>query len=182
MIFCIDTQICVWGIKRQASKGQEEMIQRAEQFFDWVDTNKHQILIPSIVIAEMLSGEPVENHPKFMEIIESNFMVAQFDTRAASRYAQIMSIKFEDLKRLAIDNGIRREKMKLDQLIMVCALVNGASSIYTNDSGLKNFSDGLIDVKELPPLLAKQADLFSNTEGIKLIYEEGDDVIPSNDI
>lgn len=31
---CIDSHLIIWGIKKEASKGQEHMIEKAENFFN----------------------------------------------------------------------------------------------------------------------------------------------------
>ena len=57
MIVCIDSNIVIWGIKQQES---ESMIERALGFFEWCDKEKHAVMIPSIVIAEILAPETQE--------------------------------------------------------------------------------------------------------------------------
>jgi predicted nucleic acid-binding protein len=160
MIFCVDSNIFVWGIKKEANDSQVDMMERAAYFFEWADSHNHQLLIPSIVIAEILAPEPIENYSKYTEIISKGFMVADFDLRTATKYAQILENRFENIKQLAKDNDIRREKMKFDHLIISCALVNGASRIYSHDPGLRTFASGLIEVKDLPDVPPKQLDLF----------------------
>ena len=59
-IVCIDTHIVIWGIKKQATKGQENMISRAESFLNWLDENKKKIIIPVPVISELLVPVPNE--------------------------------------------------------------------------------------------------------------------------
>ncbi len=70
--------------------------------------------------------------------------------RAATKYSQILNKNFPDLKKIAKEEGVSREKMKVDHLILACALVNGAKTIYTHDEKLSKFSEGLIGVKSLP--------------------------------
>jgi len=161
MIFCIDSHIFIWGIKKQATQGQENMIERAEFLFQWADENKHRLMIPTVVIAEVLAPEPIELYPYYMDIINKNFIVAQYDLRAATRYAQILNKKFDKVKEKAKELDIKREVMKIDHLIISCALVNGASCIYTIDKGLIAFSDGLLETRDLPTPPLKQPDLFN---------------------
>ncbi len=51
-IVCVDAHILIWGLKKQASKGQEKMIQKSEDFFEWADSEKISVLVPTIVIAK----------------------------------------------------------------------------------------------------------------------------------
>lgn len=170
MIICIDSHVFIWGIKKEASVGQEEMIDRATLFFDWADSNKHQILIPSVVVAEVLAIEPLEKYQHYIDIINKEFIVADFDLRASTRYAQLFNNRFDVLKDLYKNVvHIPRDLMKIDHLIISCALVNGASCIYTIDKGLISFAKGFIDTRELPHLPPRQSNLFTGT-GVDL-YE-----------
>lgn len=160
MTVCIDSQVIIWGIKQQATGGQEDMITKAADFFQWIDRNGHEIIIPSVVVAEVLAPEPAGIRSRYLEILNNNFIIVNFDNIAALKYAEILHGRFEDVKRLAADNGVVKQKMKLDHLIISCAIVNGANCIYSYDKGLKSFASGLIDVREFP---ASQQDLFGNT-------------------
>jgi predicted nucleic acid-binding protein len=150
MIYCVDSNIIIWGIKKQSSKGQEEMIERAEIFFRKVDEYKDFIIIPSIVLAEILAPEPAAYRAKYLEIINNSFIIANFDTRAALKYAEIMNGRFEEVKQIASEADIPRQKMKADHMVISIAIVNGANCIYSTDNGLKTFAKGYIDVQELP--------------------------------
>lgn len=152
MICCIDANTYIWGIKKQCTPGQEEMLQKAEHLFAWMDENKHFIMMPTIVIAEILAPEPLEKHPVLLEKITRQFMVPQFDMRAASMYATMFRNRIEELKKIAKENNIDQQKMKTDHLIIACAVVNGANCIYSHDIGIKTFGQKYIDIKDLPPL------------------------------
>ena len=43
-IVCLDTHIVIWGIKKEASDGQENLILQAENFLKWLDENKKKIM------------------------------------------------------------------------------------------------------------------------------------------
>lgn len=150
MIVCIDSHVFIWGIKKQPRPEQVEMVERTEKFFDWADKNKVQIIMPSVVIAECLIPEATDTHAAYLEAIHEIFIVANFDERAALIYAEIAGSKWGDLKALASDNGIRREKMKLDHMIVACAIANGATAIYSTDPDVIRFGKGVIEVKEIP--------------------------------
>lgn len=151
MIFCIDSNVIIWGIKRQASAGQEEMILRADNFFNWVDEQSHDIIIPTVVISEILAPEPPEIRSRYLKILSDSFIIAPFDTRAATKYAELLHNKFDDIKKLMDESGTSRQKMKIDHQIIAIALVNNASCIYSTDNGLKSFASGIIDVRDLSP-------------------------------
>jgi hypothetical protein len=147
MVFCIDSMVFIDGIKKNTTAAA---VERAEYFFEWVDKMGHQIVMPTVVIAEVLAPEPLEKYPVYMEIIEKNFMVVDFDTRAATRYSQLMMNRIPEIKQIAEENGILRNKMKVDHQIIACALVNNANCIYSSDHGVKVFGSPFIEVRDLP--------------------------------
>src|SRR5688572_26461735 len=159
MICCIDTNIFIHGIKQNS--GQQELIDRASYLFNWIDQNKHQVLIPSIVIAEVLSAEPLEKYPVYLDIINKGFQIANFDSRAASQYGIMFMNRIDELKKIADENGIDKQKMKTDHLIIASAVAYGADRIYSHDPGLKIFGQKYIDVYDLPKIPDQQQFLFN---------------------
>lgn len=139
-----------WAIKKQANEDQKQNLDKAEYLLEIIDQNKWKVIIPTVVIAEILMIEPEDNYQPILETINKSFIIAEFDVRAATKYSQILNKNFPDLKKTAKEEGISREKMKVDHLILACALVNGAKSIYTHDRNLTIFANGLISVRTLP--------------------------------
>jgi len=182
MICCIDSNTFIWGIKKKATSGQEDMIPRAEYLFEWLHDNKHQILIPTVVIAEVLAPEPLEKYPILMDIINRGFMIADFDVRAASRYGQLFMNKLKESKKIAKQNSISTQKMKIDHLIISCALIHNAACIYSTDTGLRAFGQKFIDVRDLPPLPPPkliQTKIWSETEtGLSIEKNEDLEEVP----
>src|SRR5436190_9570769 len=123
MKICIDSHPIIWGIKKQATTGQEDMVAKAEYFFHWVDEEKHDVIIPTIVVAEILAPEPVTIQSQYLEILNGKFILADFDSRAALKYAQIMHGRFDEAKRIATEQGRFRQEMKIDHLIVAIAIV-----------------------------------------------------------
>ena len=152
MICCIDAHTFIWGLKEKCDEGDEHLMNRAIHLFKWIDENKHQVMIPTVVLGEVLSSEPLERYPVILEKIKKNFILADFDQRAPVKYAQLFTNKIEDLKKIANEIGVDRQKMKIDHLIVACALVGGAKCIYSHDKGLKAFGQKYIDIRELPDL------------------------------
>lgn len=168
MIYCIDSNIIIWGIKKQATKGQEEMIARAEQIFAKADELEDYIVIPTVALSEILAPELPHIRAKYIEILKKSFVIAPFDERAALKYAEIMHERFEEVKDLAASTNNPRQKTKVDHMIIATALVYNANAIYSTDGGLKTFASGLIDVRDLPQpkttatISPSQTDLFGN--------------------
>lgn len=169
MIYCVDSHIIIWGIKKQAVDGQKEMIQRAGYLFETADSFEDIIIVPSLVIAEILSPEPAQIRAHYLEIIKSSFIIAPFDTRASLKYSEMLFNRKDEVKKIAEDTGTSRQKMKIDHMIIATAIVNEANCIYSTDAGLKAFAEGYIDVRDLPPL--KSTTPVGNIQ--KSLFDEG---------
>ncbi len=76
------------------------MVSKAEYFFEWVDNNDHEIIIPTIVVAEVLAPEPETIRAKYLETLSKAFIIVNFDVRAALKYAQLFNGRFEEVKKL----------------------------------------------------------------------------------
>lgn len=157
MICCIDSNIFIWGIKKQSD---QDMIDRASYLFRLMDENKSILLIPTVVIAEVLAPEPLQKHAVIMDKLSKNTIIADFDMRAATIYAHLFQNKIEELKKIADQNGIDNQKMKVDHLIIASAMAHSADCIYTHDNGLSAFGKKYIEIRELPALPIAQYDLF----------------------
>lgn len=117
--------------------------------------------MPALVAAEVLVHEPDEIRNQFLKILTKNFIIADFDTRAALKYAELLHGRLEEIKRIASVNDTVRQKMKVDHLIISTAIVNNASCIYSYDKALRAFAFGHIDVREFPGIAPRQGALFS---------------------
>ena len=61
-LVCFDNHVLVWGIKEQATPGQEDMIPRTKAFISKLQNDKVHVLIPSVVVAEFLMPIPPDMH------------------------------------------------------------------------------------------------------------------------
>lgn len=147
MLICIDSNIFIWGIKKQCSLGQEKMLSHAEAFFKWVEDEKHDLLLPSLVLAECLQPEPIEKHNEYIQLAYNIFQIKSFGIVEALKYGELLNeSKFSDAKQLTIELCTNREKMKIDHLILACALANGAKKLFTTDDRFAKFAQKLIVV------------------------------------
>lgn len=110
---------------------------RIDYLVKQIEDRKDIILIPTPALAELLV-KTGQNSPKYLDTIERSrfFKVAPFDQRAAVE----CSVRIADaLKRRKEDAAQEsRDKVKFDQQILAVAVVNRATAIYTNDTGLAN--------------------------------------------
>ncbi len=147
MIVCLDTHILIWGIKREASPGQEPEIERAARFLQWLENKRHTVLIPSPVLGEFLMRVPPQAHSNVLSLFHAHFIVPPYDALCASQFARIWQHK-NGLK----SGELSRREIKVDSMIVAVAIVQQAEAIYSNDDGLRKVAQGLIDVRPMPAL------------------------------
>lgn len=151
-LVCLDTHILIWGIKEEASEGQENMIPIAKAFFKEADLKENlQIQIPSIVVGEFLMRIPPDLHITVMNLLQTSFQIPPFDLASASAFATIWQGK--ERLRNSLKDEISREKMKVDCQIVAIATTHTADCIFSHDKYLTKFAEGYIRVKELPKKL-----------------------------
>ncbi len=152
-VICIDTNIAIWGIKRQSSSTQVDMIRRAEIFLSQLKKDDKRILIPSIVLGEML----IDGNSAFLSDIQSrverSFIVGDYGALAAMHFARLWrnyngSLDVKELR----ESGKTRHELKADRMIVATAIAFGAECIYSHDPGVKLFGGKEIEVRELPVL------------------------------
>lgn len=160
-LVCFDSNVVIWGIKKKASKGQEHMIEKTIKYIELLDKSKIQILIPSVVIAEILSNEPKEKHIGILkELSQNKFVIGHFNTLTAKIFAELFGDSISHDKEYRTENQIRKDKMKLDYMIVATAIENNASYICSNDKkDLETFSKGKIRIINVPDV-PEQKELF----------------------
>ena len=167
MVFCIDSNIFIWGIKRQSNPEETHRINEARDFFDWADKDGHEIVIPTIVLAECLAHEPLEKRAEILTVVYETFRVVDFDVRAALKYAEMLEgDKWSAAKTLGQSIGVNRQEMKVDFLIAASAAAHGALRLYTHDAGLTNFARPYMDVQPMPTILKQSQIEFDQQRGI----------------
>lgn len=155
-LVCFDTNFLIWGVKQQATPGQERNIAKAVYLLELLDKQDKQILLPSIVLGEVLAALPPEQHAKFMDLVQQSFIVAPYDAAAAVHYARLW-------QRRTRDTSHTRNETKADYMITAIAVANGCEIIYSNDVGLRKFAAEhipVIGIEEIdvPP---EQGQLFA---------------------
>lgn len=158
-IFCFDTQIIIWGIKNEATEGQEENIDKAKSLLKKCQEENIRIIIPSIVLAEAIVPLSSARSVEFTNRISKITRIYPFDTGAAIKFSQI----WKKCLHLAKEkDDFNRTKMKADTMILAIALANKADCLYTEDKGLSNIAGDFIQVRKLPPCLIQQEINFEN--------------------
>ncbi|AKA35636.1 type II toxin-antitoxin system VapC family toxin [Flagellimonas lutaonensis] len=153
-IVCLDTHILIWGIKKQYSVGQEDKVELAGRFLDFLEEEKILVYIPVPIISELLAPVDPSDYNAFLEVIHKRFRVIPVDEIAAIECAKIWHSKKDDeeLKKYREENGITRERMKFDFQIAAVAITRNCECIYSEDPHIKKFVGDLIDVNNIPEI------------------------------
>ena len=130
-IACVDTPVFIWGIKEQATSGQEEMVVKAKSLLQHLEETGVDILITSVSLGELLMVIPPDQHPMVRNLFSRSFIVADFDARAASIFAELWQQSqsdgvIEELKASANT----RDKIKADCQILAAAIAHEAGVFY----------------------------------------------------
>ena len=150
-IVCLDTQTLIWGIKRQASKGQENMILKAEHLIHQLQEQRIEAMIPTLVLAELLMPLEEENYGGFLAQMSKGFIVVPFDTSAAAHFATLWkNWRAKHPRRQGQARNPTRAEMKTDFMIIATAISRKADCIYSEDNDIATFAEGHIEVKRLP--------------------------------
>ncbi|MCT0199921.1 PIN domain-containing protein [Synechococcus sp. CS-1325] len=158
---CVDTHILIWGVKEQSEPGQEEMIPKAKELLKRCERDGKLILVPSIVVAEFLTGIPPSVHGEVLELLSGWCQIQPFDALCASVFAKLWQEKtalgvVADIRK---DNVATRQELKADCMIVSTAVANKSETICTHDTALMRFAQGSVVCRQIPeyPIQGKLA-------------------------
>ncbi|MBT1698260.1 hypothetical protein KK083_15310 [Fulvivirgaceae bacterium PWU4] len=160
-LVCIDSMICVWGIKKKATQGQEFMVAKTEAFLKSLDAQNTKIIIPAPVITEILCPVDISQRAGLMSSITKHFMIAPLDTMAAIKAGEIWNENKDSWKEIygsSEEEGLRN-RFKYDILIAGIAITRNVYCLYSNDARLRGICSKHIDTQSLPDI-AVQRELF----------------------
>jgi predicted nucleic acid-binding protein len=140
-LVAIDSNIFIWGVRKDSSHEQLAMIQKTENFFDWLDAKKTRIILPAPIITEVLSPVTDKDDRKaFMDIIYQKFRIAPLDDISAEIAAEIWG-KNKDFKQFYdVDGFGLKNRFKYDLMILAIAKAQKVSCLYTEDNGLRKLA------------------------------------------
>lgn len=157
-IVCLDNHILIWGIEQKARDNQKEMIPKAKSLIDSLSERDIKAIIPTVVLSEFLMPIPAQEVGNYINIIQQHLMIVPYDTMAAMLFAKIWQAKnpkvVEELRR---EEGIGKNHLKIDCMIVATAITRKADCIYSYDRGLQKFAEGYIDVREIPDFPSQQS-------------------------
>ncbi|WP_158808721.1 hypothetical protein [Beijerinckia sp. L45] len=101
-----------------------------------------QIIIPTPALSEFLVRAKPEHIPEYLGQLQRirGCHIAPFSSRAAIELAEMLRALLSEGGRLRKLESETRAKAKFDQQIVAIAKVEGATTIYSDDVGLKNFA------------------------------------------
>lgn len=152
---CIDTNIVIWGIRKECRKGQEDRIPRAEQLLDDCLKADLRIIIPTLVLGELLIGPDDIDADRFVQEALTDFMIHPYDFPAAKTFGKIWRARYGEQRLLEKT----RQELRADCMIVATAASLGCECIYSNDAGVHGFAKGFINAQDLPPLRPAQKEL-----------------------
>jgi predicted nucleic acid-binding protein len=156
---CVDNHVLLWGLREVATPGQEDMIPRTKRFLAECQEQKVRVLVPSVVLAELLTAIEPRHHALTTNLLEKSFPVLPFDAAASQVFARLWQQRKESglLERLKNEDGAVRQELKADCMIVATALAQRAEAIYSHDDKLRKFADGVIPVLEVPRMPSQPA-------------------------
>lgn len=140
-LVCFDTNFVIWGVKKECTTGQEQNIERASYIIEQCSREGKQIVIPTLVLGELLSGLNAEKHGAFVQSLERMFILAPYDSRAAVHYARMWQSRTRET-----GFPLTRSEIKADFMIAAIAVAQKCDCIYTNDGPLTKFAKSFIPV------------------------------------
>lgn len=140
----LDSQIIIWGIKKQSTPDRIHKIDQAINFLDELEQSGAKIFLSSVVLGEILCDIPQPDRNHLIKDIYKRFMVIPFDASSALNYADIF---FE--KKIANNSSskidlIGRKHIKPDIMILASSVSAGMSVLFSEDDNLLKISEGVI--------------------------------------
>ena len=149
-MICLDTHVLIWGIKEEASQGQEEMVQRAKSYIRHQDEQGIDLMVPAPVVAEAMIRGDVDQLRTIRTIIERSFFIAAFDSPAAFLAAELE--RGRGVAKLLEEGKAPRSHIRIDAQIAAIAIVQNAEEIISHDPHMRTVAQNRIPVIELPDI------------------------------
>lgn len=150
-VVCLDTMILIWGVKKEATAGQEMRIKDAEAFLKNLEDEGAEVIIPAPVMSEILVRVPENKLESVAEYVGSHFRVMPFDSACAVVAAKLrQTIEGNGVRKELQEAGRNWREVKIDIQVAAVAIVHRATCLYSSDSGMAKVACGLVEVKDMP--------------------------------
>jgi predicted nucleic acid-binding protein len=154
-VACLDTNIVIWGIQGRAHPSQGEMVSRSRALIANLRKEKVRVIIPSIVLGEFLIGLPLDEHPRYEQLVRSKFPIIPYDFAASMIFARIWRTKTDEqtIARIkAEENPPTRAQLRADLMIIATAISAGCSCIYGHERRFYQYTEGFIRFEHIDDL------------------------------
>ncbi len=135
-----------------------EKQRRARILLQDLTDKKALIVVPTVVVAELLTPVPVARHGAFISRLQERFFVKGLDVKNSSVAADLWT------RHRTLPVAVRSERsiLKADTLIIATARVGGATSFYSHDRKFR----ALVELAGMEPhdLPTHSEDLFTEAE------------------
>lgn len=149
-IVCLDSDILIWGLKKEATDGQEHMIIKAEAFISYLYKLKKRIIIPAPILTELTWILDKEKRDLVVDIMSKRFIIAPFDKKAALICSDLLS-QFKSYKEYEnIKNELGKRRLKFDTMIIAIAISNECEQFYTNNVDDYKLASKHIVISQIP--------------------------------
>jgi len=150
---CVDSMVCVWGVKEQASEDQKHKIELAKGLFSALKAENAIIILPSPVLTEILSPIPPSERQQLITEMTKRFRIAPFDTVAAIKAAELWHNRknWQDVFKSKGQDGMRN-RFKYDIEIAAIAITRNVDYLYTEDEELITICGDEVSCGKIPPL------------------------------
>ena len=145
---CFDTGRLIWGVREDATRGQEPMIERTSRYIEHLSKLGIAIMVPAPVVAEYLVGA-TETEIQEATLLRRGFEIPAFDLRAAMLAAELQ--RGGVVNQIRDETGLSKPAIRIDAFIIAIAIANGAEEIVTHDTkGFRRLARGKIEIIEVP--------------------------------
>jgi predicted nucleic acid-binding protein len=151
----LDSMVCIWAFKGQASKGQEGKIPQANALLASLEEQGVEIGVSAVSLSELMVRMRDEDRYEFVQRFQKGFCIYPFDTSAAIESARLFRTWIDGTK----NKTSVRNVVKADLQIAGTAIAKGASILYSEDEELRRIAGRDIEVKPLPPIEQPEFDL-----------------------
>jgi predicted nucleic acid-binding protein len=151
----LDTMICIWAFKREATAGQEDKIRQARALISSLEDEGYEVGISAVTLSELMVSLSDETRVAFSQSIQNALCVYAFDVRASIEAARLFKTRFGS----KAERSGGRKVVKADCQIAGTALASGATVLYTEDVQLQKILSPHLMTKAMPPIGQKEFDL-----------------------
>lgn len=156
---CFDTTPLIWGVRNDASPGQEHMIERTRRYVQHLTENRYAVMVPSPVVAEYFVGATATQIQE-AELLRMGFELPAFTPADAMLAARLQ--RGGMVEQIHDEFGTPKQSIRIDAFIIAVAINNHADKIVTNnDREFRRLAGGRIEIDVVPELPQQQTMEFA---------------------